>query len=108
MEVKLSIRLDDGTLIRASFDEAARRFTCDKAEFEAKHDILKLLKIEGVQENKTIHVSYIFDADYEPRHFYFSRGGSLHIEDYVELITPKSEKPLQRIVLILESAFDAA
>ncbi|MCR5491840.1 MAG: hypothetical protein K6F32_06915 [Bacilli bacterium] len=101
--ISLKVRFDDGTFVNAGFNESLGRFQYDVKEFDPEHRIDQLLKVCGVSEDGIIHVSYIFDGDYEPRHFYFPIGEKLAIEDHIVVNAPKFEQRLQHIALIIES-----
>ena len=99
----LLIQFEDGSSIESDFDMGAGTFVINPALFEAKHDITHLLKVVGINDENIVHVTYIFDGDYMPRHFYFHLGESLRIEDHVEILAPHFDHALQHIALTIQS-----
>ena len=100
--LQLKIVFDDGREVFGGYDMDANAFCFSPKIFEAKHDIAHLLKVVGINEDSLIHVTYIFDGDYLPRHFYFRVNEQLRIEDHVEVSLPHFDHSLQHITIILQ------
>lgn len=77
-QIGASIHLSDGRIIKGSFDSSRKTFS-----FNEFYDMSNRLKLEKVNEDGSVVISYMFDTDYIPKRFLLNKESPLIIKDYL-------------------------
>lgn len=79
-QIEASIHLSDGRIINGSFDPSHKTIS-----FNDFYDMSNRLKLDKVNEDESVIISYIFDTDYLPRRFPLDKERPLIIKDYLRI-----------------------